>query len=67
MVEGHSTLAAARSCRRLAANQHERAREELMALLDQLSIVEVTEDLLADAAAVRRGPHIANALDHTAE
>ena len=50
VVEGRATLAAARRGRRLSSVQHQRARDEFMSLIDELTIVEVTEDLLAVAA-----------------
>ncbi len=50
VVEGRAALAAARQGRRLSSVQHQRARDEFMSLIDELTIVEVTEDLLAVAA-----------------
>ncbi|MCB0978814.1 MAG: type II toxin-antitoxin system VapC family toxin [Acidimicrobiales bacterium] len=50
VVEGRAALAAAQRGRRLSVSQHRRARDEFAALLDELAIVEVTEDLLMDAA-----------------
>lgn len=50
VVEGRAALAAARRGGRLDTRQHRRARQELKALVDTLLIVEVTEELVADAA-----------------
>lgn len=50
VVEGRAALAAARRGGRLDTRQHRRARQELDALVDALLIVEVTEELVADAA-----------------
>ncbi|MBX3315199.1 MAG: type II toxin-antitoxin system VapC family toxin [Actinobacteria bacterium] len=50
VVEGRAALAAARRGSRLTARQHRRAREEFDALVEQLSLVEITEDLILDAA-----------------
>lgn len=50
VVEGRSALAAARRGGRLDARQHQRARREFNALVDALLIVEITEELVADAA-----------------
>ena len=50
VVEGRAALAAARRGGRLDTRQYRRARRELNALVDTLLIVEVTEELVADAA-----------------
>lgn len=50
VVEGRAALAAAQRAGRLDTRQHRRARQELTALVEGLSIVEVTEQLVADAA-----------------
>ena len=50
VVEGRAALAAARRGGRLSTTQHRRARDEFATLIDELTIVEVTEDLLASAA-----------------
>lgn len=50
VVEGRAALAAARRGERLGISQYRRAREEFATLVDGLTIVEVTEDLIADAA-----------------
>lgn len=50
VVEGRAALAAARRGGRLDALQHRRARQGFTALVDELSIVEVTEELVAEAA-----------------
>ncbi|MDD9372335.1 MAG: type II toxin-antitoxin system VapC family toxin [Acidimicrobiales bacterium] len=50
VVEGRAALAAAQRGRRLSTSQHRRARDEFTDLVDELFIVEVTEDLLAGAA-----------------
>lgn len=50
VVEGRAALAAARRGGRLDTRQHQRARQEYSALVDALLIVEVTEELVADAA-----------------
>lgn len=50
VVEGRAALAAARHRGRLDTGQHRRARQEFTALVEELSIVEVTEQLVADAA-----------------
>ena len=50
VVEGRAALAAARRAGRLDARQHRRAREAFAALVDELAVVEVTEELIADAA-----------------
>lgn len=55
VVEGRAALAAAQRGRRLSVSQHRRARDEFAALLDELAIVEVTEDLLMDAANLAEG------------
>lgn len=50
VVEGRAALAAARRGGRLSTSQHRRARHELGVLIDELSVIEVTEELIADAA-----------------
>lgn len=50
VVEGRAALAAAQRGGRLSTTQHRRARDEFATLIDELTIVEVTEDLLASAA-----------------
>ena len=50
VVEARAALAAATRGARLTAAQHREAKHELAALLDQLTIVEVTEDLIGQAA-----------------
>jgi len=50
VVEGRAALAAAQRGRRLSAAQHRRARDEFALLVDELTIAEVTEDLIASAA-----------------
>lgn len=50
VVEGRAALAAARRGRRLSISQHQRALDEFAALVEELAIVEVTEDLLTSAA-----------------
>lgn len=50
VVEGRAALAAAERGERLTRSQHRRAKVELMALVDELTVVEVTEDLVAAAA-----------------
>lgn len=50
VVEGRAALAAARRGQRLSIGQHRRARTEFAALVDELWIVDVTDDLLATAA-----------------
>ncbi len=49
-VEARAALAAAKRGRRLTTEQHVEAREELDALLAELHIVNVTEELIAEAA-----------------
>ena len=49
-VEARAALAAAKRGRRLTTEQHIEARAELDALLADLHIVEVTEELIAEAA-----------------
>lgn len=49
-VEGRAALSAARRGGRLSAAQHRRAREELAIVLDELTIVEVTQELIGTAA-----------------
>ena len=50
VVEGRAALAAAQRGGRLDTRQHRRARQEFTALVEELSIVEVTEQLVAEAA-----------------
>lgn len=50
VVEARAALAAAKRGRRLTAEQHAGAREELDALFADLHIVEATEELIAEAA-----------------
>ena len=52
VVEGRAALAAAGRGGRLTASQHRRGRHEFAALVEELTIVEVTEELIADAADV---------------
>lgn len=50
VVEARAALAAATRGRRLTAAQHRAAKGELAALVEELTIVEITEDLIVDAA-----------------
>jgi uncharacterized protein len=50
VVEGRAALAAAHRGGRLSTSQHRRARDQFATLVDELTIVEVTEELI-DAAA----------------
>ncbi len=50
VVEARAALAAAERGARLTASQHRHTRGELAALVDHLAIVEVTEQVIADAA-----------------
>jgi predicted nucleic acid-binding protein len=50
VVEARAALAAATRASRLTAAQHRAAKRELVALADELTIVEITEDLILDAA-----------------
>jgi len=50
VVESRAALATARRGRRLSISQHQRAVDEVTALIDEISIVEVTKDLLEHAA-----------------
>jgi len=50
VVESRAALATARRGRRLSISQHQRAVDEVTSLIDEISIVEVTEDLLEHAA-----------------
>jgi predicted nucleic acid-binding protein len=50
VVEARAALAAAKRGARLTAAQHREAKGELAALVDALTIVEVTELLIAEAA-----------------
>ena len=55
VVEARAALAAAKRGRRLTAEQHADARQELDALLADLHVVEATADLIVEAAGARRG------------
>ncbi len=50
VVEARATLAAAARGARLTAAQHVEAKVELAVLVDELSIVAITDDLIAQAA-----------------
>lgn len=50
VVEGRAALAAAQRDGRLSTSQHRKAGHEFAALVEELTIVEVTEDLISDAA-----------------
>ena len=50
VVEGRAALAAAHRAGRLDATQHRVAKRELKALVDELTVIEVTDDLIAEAA-----------------
>lgn len=50
LVEGRAALAAAQRGRRLSTSQYRRAVHEFGVLLDEIAVVEVTEDLLGRAA-----------------
>lgn len=50
VVEARATLAAAERGARLTAAQHREANRGLVALVDELSIVEITEQLITEAA-----------------
>jgi uncharacterized protein len=50
VVEARAALEAATRGRRLTAAQHRAAKGELAALVEELTIVEITEDLIVDAA-----------------
>lgn len=50
VVEGRAALAAAQHGGRLDPRGHRRARDEFAALIEELTIVEVTEELVANAA-----------------
>ena len=50
VVEARAALAAAERGARLTAAQHREAKGGLTALVDELSIVEITEQVIADAA-----------------
>lgn len=49
-VEARAALAGAERISRITAAQHREAKDGLVALVDELSIVEVTEGLIAEAA-----------------
>lgn len=51
VVEGRAALAAAKRAGRLDTRQHRAARDEFSALIEELTIVEVTEELIEEAAA----------------
>jgi predicted nucleic acid-binding protein len=50
VVEGRAALAAARRGGRLDTRQHQRARQGFNQLVGELSIVQITEELVANAA-----------------
>lgn len=50
VVEARAALAAAERGDRLTATEHRRAKTELDVLVEELTIIEVTEDLIAQAA-----------------
>lgn len=50
LVEGRAALAAAQRGARLTPAQHRRAKAEITSLVDELTLVEVNEDLIATAA-----------------
>lgn len=50
VVEARAALAAAARCKRLSADQLQAAKSELGKFLDDLNVVEVTEELIDDAA-----------------
>jgi predicted nucleic acid-binding protein len=50
VVEARAALAVATRGARLTAAQHRAAKGELVALVEELTIVEITEDLIVDAA-----------------
>lgn len=50
VVEARAALAAAKRANRLTAARHRKAKQELNALLDELTIVAITDELVADAA-----------------
>lgn len=50
VVEARAALAAAERGARITAEQHREAKAELATLVDEFSIVEVTEQLIAEAA-----------------
>jgi predicted nucleic acid-binding protein len=52
VVEAKAALAAATRGARLTAAQHRAAKGELVARVEELTIVEITEDLIVDAAEV---------------
>ncbi len=49
-VEARAAVAAAVRGHRLTPAQHRRAKSDLVALVDELNIVEITEDLIAQAS-----------------
>ena len=51
-VEARATLAAAERAARVTVSQHRTAKRELAALLDELTIIEITGDLIARASAL---------------
>jgi uncharacterized protein len=50
VVEARAALAAAERVTRLTAAQHRQTKVQLVALVDELTIVEVTEQLITEAA-----------------
>lgn len=50
VVEARAALAAAKRANRLTAAQYRKAKQELNALLNELTIVAITDELVADAA-----------------
>ncbi|UUY05385.1 type II toxin-antitoxin system VapC family toxin [Svornostia abyssi] len=50
VVEARAALAAAKRATRLSAAQHRRAKDELAELVDELTLVPVSERLIAEAA-----------------
>jgi hypothetical protein len=55
VVEGRAALASAERSGRLTRSQHRAAKQELMALVDALMVVAITEDLVADAVDLAEG------------
>ena len=50
VVEGRAALAAAARGGRITSAQHQRAKRELTALIDDLALVQVTDELVGRAA-----------------
>lgn len=50
VVEARAALAAAKRVNHLTAAQHRKAKQEVHALIDELTIVAITDELVADAA-----------------